>query len=187
MTNPIAGNLFAGLRDAKTFDRGVWLKTGTYAVRVKRALMKQTRAKGPAYILEFLIERSTYENDKKHAVAAMGTTPFDMKELEKLLPNQVGTTASWYQSLKDMDVGFGALKSFAAGILGQKPDDPEFVEMVEGFMNATVNGDPEDPTHTGVLNGMLIPVEVVNVQKKDGGDFSLHKWGQIVEETAAAT
>jgi len=171
-------NLFAGLRDAKTFDRGIWLKTGKYLIRVKRAIFKKTRAKGDAFIMEFAIEKSDYEADKKKAIAAYGTTPFDMKELEKLLPNQAGTSASWYQSLKDMDIGFGALKSFAADILGQKPEDPEFIEAVEGFMNAVVN--------EGAINGMLIPVEVVPTKKKDGGDFSLHKWGQIIDEQPAA-
>ena len=176
--NMTTSNLFAGLRDAKTFDRGTWLKAGQYEVRVKRAIFKKTRAKGDAYILEFVVEKSTYEVDKKKAIAAFGTTPFDMKELEKALPNQVGTTASWYQSLKDMDIGFGALKAFAASILGQKPEDPEFIEAVEGFMNAVVN--------EGAINGMLIPVEVVTVKTKADTDFSLHKWGQIIDEQPAA-
>ena len=169
-------NLFAGLRDARTFDRGTWLKAGRYEVRVKRAIFKKTRAKGDAYILEFVIEKSTYEDDKKKAITAFGTTPFDMKELEETLPNQIGTTGSWYQSLRDVDIGFGSLKSFAANILGQKPEDPEFIEAVEGFLNAVVNDD--------AINGMRIPVEVVTVKTKDGTDFSLHRWGKIIEEPA---
>jgi hypothetical protein len=171
------GNLFAGLRDAKTFERGTWLKAGTYEVRVKRALCKKTRAKGDAFILEFTIEKSDYEAKKKQAVGAFNGQPFDMAALEKTLPNQPGTTASWYQSLKDIDIGFGALKSFAASILAQKPEDPEFIEAVEGFMNSIVN--------EGAINGMLIPVEVVTVKTKKDEDFSLHKWGQIIDEPAA--
>jgi len=177
MANPTS-SLFAGLRDAKTFERGTWLKEGQYLIRVKRAIYKKTRAKGDAYILEFTIEKSEYENAKRKAIAAFGTTPFSMQELEKTLPNQPATTASWYQSMKDIDIGFGALKSFAASILGQKPEDPEFIEAVEGFMNAVVND--------GTINGMLIPVEVVTVQTKAEKDFSLHKWSQIVEEAAQA-
>ena len=172
-------NVFAGLRDAKTFERGTFLKAGQYQVRVKRALFKKTRAKGDAFILEFNIEQSNYDEAKKKAVAAFGSNPVNMQELEKTLPNQVGSTASWYQSLKDIDIGFGALKSFAANILGQKPEDPEFVEAVEGFMNSVVND--------GAINGRVIPVEVLPVKKKDGGDFSLHVWGQIVEQPAAAS
>jgi len=167
-------SLFAGLRDAKTFERGTWLKEGSYEVRVKRAIFKKTRAKGDAFILEFTIEKSDYEEKKRKAIAAFGGAPFSMAELEKTLPNQAGTSASWYQSLKDIDIGFGALKAFAASILGQKPDDPEFIEAVEGFMDGVVN--------QGAINGMRLPVEVVMVKTKADGDFSLHKWGRIIEE-----
>jgi len=169
-------NLFAGLRSAKTFERGTFLKAGNYEVRVKRAIFKKTRTKGDAFILEVTVEKSAYEAEKKKAIAAFGSNPFSLQDLEKTLPNQPGTTASWYQSLQDLDIGFGALKSFAASILGQKPEEPEFIEAVEGFMNSVVN--------EGVIDGMLLPVEVVMVKKKkDGGDFSLHKWGTIIEPT----
>jgi hypothetical protein len=175
-------NLFAGLRDAKTFERGTWLKSCDsgyqYEIRVKRAIFKKTRAKGDAFILEFTVEKSSYEIAKKRAIEAFGTTPFSMADLEKTLPNQQGSTASWYQSMKDIDIGFGALKSFAASILGDKPEDPAFIEAVEGFMNAVVN--------EGVINGMLIPVEVITVKTKKDEDFSLHRWGQIIEEPAKA-
>jgi len=171
------GSLFAGLRDAKTFERGTFLKEGQYLVRVKRAIYKKTRAKGDAYILEFTIEKSDYEISKKRAIEALGTADYSLQELEKTLPNQEGTTASWYQSLQDLDIGFGALKAFAASILGSKADDKDFIDQVEEFMDATVND--------GVINGMLIPVEVVVVKTKKDTDFSLHKWGQIVAETTA--
>ena len=170
-------NLFAGLKGAKTFERGTFLKPGTYQVRVKRAVFKKTRAKGDAFILEFAVEKSTYEEAKKRAVSAFGDKPFDMAALEKTLPNQPGTSAAWYQSLQDLDIGFGALKSFAADILGVKPEDPAFVEEVEGFMNAVVND--------GVINGMLLPVEVVQVKTKKDTDFSLHKWGLAIKEATA--
>ena len=170
-------NLFAGLRDAKTFDRGTYLKAGTYEVRIKRALFKKTRANGDAFIVEFVVEKSEYEARKKAAIAAFGAQPFDMAALEKTLPNQQGSTATWYQSLKDIDIGFGALKSFAASILGQKPEDPEFIDAVEGFMNSVVN--------EGVINGFLIPVEVITVKTKKDTDFSLHKWGPIIDQGPA--
>jgi hypothetical protein len=170
-------NLFAGLRSAKTFERGTFLKGGNYLVRVKRAIFKKTRTKGDAFILELTVERSDYEDAKRKVIAAFGDKPFSLQDLEKTLPNQPGTSASWYQSLQDMDIGFGSLKSFAASILSQKPEDPEFVEAVEGFMDSVVN--------QGAINGMLIPVEVVMIQTKQNKDFSLHKWGAIVEEAVA--
>lgn len=171
-------SLFAGLKDAKTFERGTYLKPGSYEVRVKRALFKKTRANGDAFIMEVVVEKSGYEEAKKKAIAAFGAQPFDLKEIEKTLPNPQGTTATWYQSLKDIDIGFGALKSFAASILEQKPEDPEFIEAVEGFMNSVVN--------EGAINGMLLPVEVITVKTKKDTDFSLHKWGPIIDQGPAA-
>jgi hypothetical protein len=170
------GTLFTGLRDAKTFDRGTFLKEGRYEVRVKKALFKKTRAKGDAFILEFVIEKSDYEHAKKKAIEALGSASYSLADLEKLLPNQVGSTASWYQSLQDIDIGFGALKSFAAAILGQKPEDPDFIDAVEGFMDSVVN--------EGAINGMLIPVEAVMIKTKKDTDFTLHKWGQIIDQSA---
>ena len=171
-------SLFSGLKSAKTFDRGTFLKAGQYQVRVKRAIFKKTRSKGDAFILEVTVEKSDYEDLKKKAIAALGSNPYNLQELEKTLPNAPGSSASWYQGLSDIDIGFGALKSFAATILGEKPEDPEFIEMVEGFMDSVVN--------QGTLNGMLIPVEVVMVQTRQDKPFSLHKWGQIIDEQVAA-
>jgi hypothetical protein len=34
---------------------------------------------------------------------------------------------------------------------------------------------------------MLIPVEAITVKTKEDKDFTLHKWGQIIEEPAEAT
>ena len=170
-------SLFAGLREAKTFERGTWLKEGQYKIRVERAIFKKTRAKGDAFILEFKIEESNYDAAKQSALQALSGQQFDMKELEAILPNQAGTKASWYQSLQDMDIGFGALKGFAASITGVSPEDPEFIDQVEGFMESVVK--------EGAINGMLIPVEVTTIKTKKDEDFSLHRWGQIIEEKAA--
>jgi len=167
-------NLFAGLKEAKTFERGVWLKEGQYLVRVKRALFKETRKSGDAFILEFTIEQSSYEKAKKDALKALEGQTFNLQELEKILPNAVGTTASWFQKLQDKDIGYGALKSFAAAILGMDPNDPEFVDQVEGFLEAVCR--------EGAIDGKLIPVEAVVVQTKKGEDFTRHNWGKIVEE-----
>jgi hypothetical protein len=172
------GNLFRGLREAKTFERGTFLKEGIYEVRVKRAIFKKTRVKGDAFIMEFTVEKSNYEEAKKKAIAAFGSSPYNLQDLEKVLPNQPGTTASWYQSLSDPDIGFGELKAFAASILGHKPEDPEFVEAVEGFMNAVVSD--------GVINEELIPVETTMTKTKSEKDFTRHKWGQIIAKAAPA-
>ena len=58
--------LFDGLRNAKTSDKGVWLKEGVYQVRVKRALYKKTRSKGDAFILEITVETQKKEDFSLH-------------------------------------------------------------------------------------------------------------------------
>src|SRR5271169_537156 len=169
------GNLFAGLRGATVSDRAPWLREGQYVIRVKRAIWKVTRTKGDAFILEVMVERSNYQTVKKKHLDTLGptlVTPLVMADLEKILPNQEQTSASWYQSLKDREVGFGAVKGFAANILGVPSEDPKFLDEVEPFMQAVVQA--------GAINGMLIPVEVVTTKTKKGEDFSLHKWGQII-------
>lgn len=169
-------NLFAGLRDAKTFDKNPHLRPGQYKIRVTRGIFKKTRSKGDAFILEFKVEESNYEQKKREALSALAGGPVDLQALDKTLPNQAGSAASWYQSLKDTDIGFGALKRFCADILGVEPNDQEFIDQVEGFMNAIVAD--------GAINGMLIPVEVATIQTKEGKDFGLHKWGKIVQAAA---
>jgi hypothetical protein len=167
-------SLFAGLREAKTFERGNYLREGQYLVKVKRCMYKVTRAKGDAFILEFEIVTSDYEDRKAKFLAAWPKEQsLDWGELEKALPNKVGTTASWYQGLQDRDIGWGSLKGFAASITGSDVNNPEFLEMVEDFLEACCR--------SGAIDGKIIPVEVtVAPQKKDPSkDFSHHRWGPI--------
>ena len=74
------GSLFAGLKDAKVTERGVFMNPGKYKVRVKKALMKATRSSGDAFILEFTIEESNYAEQK--ALRTQGVT--DITMLEKI-------------------------------------------------------------------------------------------------------
>jgi hypothetical protein len=164
-------NLFAGVRNAKTSERGAFCKPGKYTVKIKRCLNKHTRKGYDAFIVEFEIETSNYVNAKADAVRAMGDKPYDAKALEDLLPNPEGSTASWFQSLADTDIGFGALKGFAANLLGVKPEDPEFLDNVEGFLSEAVSDN--------ALAGTVCPLEVITIKTKKGGDFSLYKFGEM--------
>jgi hypothetical protein len=166
-------NLFAGLKDAKVTERGAFLTPGSYQVRIKRVIKKHTRKNYDAYIVEFKVEKSSYE-----------LAPKDMPEDKK--PGKVGASASWFQSLVDPAVGFGSLKGFAAAILGENPDDPKFVSEVEGFLTETVDrpASGTEPAHKSCIEGVLVPLEVVMIKTKAGKDFSRHVWGKIVEEAS---
>ena len=165
------GNVFAGLRGATVSEKGVWLREGNYVVQVKRAVRKTTRTKGDAFILEFLIVKSNYLEMKTQYIATLQGKEFKMEELEKILPNQAGTSASWYQSLQDKAVGFGAVKGFAASILGVKPEDPAFIEGVETFMAQVCNGE---------INGRLIPIETVMTKTAKDKDFTRYNFGVML-------
>ena len=169
-------NIFAGVRNAKTSERGAFLKPGQYKVQINRVVNKRTRKNYDAFIVEFNILESQYAKKKAEAVAALGDRAYDPATLELTLPSQAGASASWFQSLADIDIGFGSLKSFAAGLLGCRSEDQEFLEAVERFLSEAVNSNG--------LGGAIVPLEVIEIQTKKGGTFSLHKWGQDVTDTS---
>ena len=194
-------NMFAGLKNAKVTERGVFMKPGLYKVRVVKAIMKNVRKGGHnAFILEFKVEQSNYDQVREQMTKGLTLNVEQLEELERKLPNKVGTSASWFQSLQDLDVGFGALKSFAAAITGSKHDDPEFVEAVESILTEAVNGDAEEQKKAaregrppeGSLNGCLLPLETFIIKTKpkpnfpEGTDFTVYRFGKIIDETPAA-
>lgn len=175
-------SLFSGLKDAKSSERGAYLNPGLYEVQVKKALMKATRSAGDAFILEVLVTKSNRETAKAAAIKAFGDRPYDLAALEKTLPNEEGKSATWFQSLKDRDVGLGAIKGFCASITGFDAEHPDFKDGLEAFMEAAVD------LKKNSLAGMIIPLEVVTIQTKKGTDFGLHKWGRAISgPTQAAT
>jgi len=173
------GNMFAGVAQAKTSERGAFCNPGLYKVEIKRALLKHTRKGYDAFIVEVGILESNYNEAKKDAIQAFGDKPFNMQELDKTLPNKSGSTASWFQSLADKDIGYGSLLGFMASIMGQKADNEDFRKEVEKMLEAAVN--------EGLLDGWVCPLEVVEIKTKRGTPFSLYKWGTTLNGLGAAT
>lgn len=149
---------FAGLAQAKTSERSAYLNPGLYKVQVKKCIWKTTRGKGDAFIMEFTVLESNFD-------PAVHVLPNGQKVAGA--PNETGTTAAWYQSCQDRDIGFGALKLFAANITNSDPEDPKFVAQVEGLMGSFL---------AGALDGVTLNVEVTTILTKQKKDFSLHKW-----------
>jgi hypothetical protein len=174
---PGVTNMFAGLRDAKTTTKGAYLRPGRYEVRVTGVVYIPVFAGGNAFIVNFVIERSNYEESLATAIRALGGAPYNLRDLDKTMPNKVGEAAGWYVGLKpnpkDIQQGWGNIKRFAAEICDEDPESPGFHSQVEMFVSAIVQ--------TGALNGALLPVDVVNVKKKDGGDFSAHNWAKMIQ------
>lgn len=171
-------NIFAGVKDAKVSERGSYCNPGLYTIQIKKILSKRTRKNLDAFIVEFTILTSNHDEEKKKAVAAFNGQPFDMSTLEKKLPNKAGTTASWFQSLADREIGFGALKGFAASITGANPESKDFNEGVEMLLSAAVK--------ENILDGYTCPLETVEIQTKKNTPFTIYKWGVGTPPSAAS-
>ena len=175
-------NLFAGLRDAKVTTKGAYLRPGKYQVRVTGAVYIPVFTGGNAFIVNLTVEKSNYEDSLATALRALAGQQYNIRELDKTLPNKVGEAVSWYVGIKPTPVGiqqgWGNIKRFAAEICDEDPESEQFHNEVEMFVSAIVQ--------TGALNGALLPVDVVNVKKKDGGDFSAHNWGPMLEQPGSA-
>jgi hypothetical protein len=188
------GNLFAGLKTAKVSERGIYTNPGKYKVRVNKCIMKHVRKGYDAFICEFVIVESNYLEMRKLRTEGANLTPEQLEALEKTLPNKVGTTSSWFQSLADKDVGFGALKGFAAAITGSNPEDPSFIDDVENILSEAVNGTDDEVAAAkaagrhpeGSLKGCLLPLETYIIKTKKEEDFTIYKFGQIIDETPPA-
>lgn len=145
-------NPFAGMRDAKMYDKGVPLTPGTYALEVTKCLYKNTR-KGPAFIVEFNVLATT--NDAEHPKASK---------------------RSWFQKMTDLDVAHGSLKQFAAAIYGFDPGTQK--DQIERELSPKVEKLMLDACDESlnIFKGKKVLVECVMTKTKDGGPFTRHIW-----------
>jgi hypothetical protein len=120
------------------------------------------------------VKRALWKRTRKNYDAFI--LEFGIITSEVVGTNAVGSTASFFQNCSDPAVGFGSLKGFCAAITGSNAEDPKFVEEVEPFLTSVVQDN--------ALEGWLLPLEVVVIKTKAGGDFSLHKWGRKIDESA---
>jgi len=138
-----------------------------------------------AFILEFTIVSS---NRPATIPRESNETAVEYDARVKRAPNAAGTRASWFQSCKDKDIGFGAIKGFIADITESNPEDPEFVAGVEQEFDEIINGSKNEKgerVNNGAINGMLVPIEVYTIMTKpkpnfpDGTPFSKHAFGAV--------
>jgi hypothetical protein len=176
MTNQISvKGLFSGLRNAQVGGaKKPYMHPGVYVVKVQKAVYKATRKKGDAFILEFEVVQSNYEAELATITRGLNGAPPNIAELDKTLPTKAGTNGSWYQSMADKDIGWGALKGFAAAIVGQEnPNDPAFMEGVETML--------ENIIANNMLEGVLLPLECVMIKTQKDTDFTTYNWGKAIE------
>lgn len=145
---------FAGLRDAKIFERGTPLSVGKFKVEITKCQVLRTRAKGDAFIVEFKILESS--DTVKHPL---------------------GSIRSWYQSLQDSTIAFGEIKAFAAAVLGIPPSDKEAIRTkvdpeIETIMERAISAEQ-------ALKGAKVAVECTHKLTKAGKDFTRHDWAPV--------
>ena len=150
--------LWDGIEDAELFERGVYLKPkfiGT--VEVERTIVKATRAKGDAFIVEMRVIDTNMPED-----------------------HPVGQKVSWYQALKDKDIAFPAIKAWAAACAGykttQKDEIDEEVSPVLKDMMVLATDKPDANDFIGIQ----LHVETVLIKTKKDTDFTRHNWEPIV-------
>jgi hypothetical protein len=144
--------LWAGLKDAQTFDRGTFLKPGSYTLKITNCLTKNTVKSGEAFIVEFEVLETT--DPVNHAV---------------------GTKASWFQKLANVPVAFGAIKEFLAAVYGydlrtmKARFEAEMGPQIEAYAAAASDG-------RNFLAGQIVKVQTEQTKTQKQVDFTRHNW-----------
>ena len=144
--------VFDGLRNAKVFERGVFIsKAGSFKVRVDKILTKDTRKSGNCFIVEQTV---------------LETSCADYP---------VGSKVTWLQKLTDKDVAFSALKPFFYACLGLRY--PEDKVKIEATVDPVLEQLADDAEKNGTLNGKVLNLQtsmIVTKEKKQ--NFTVHNW-----------
>lgn len=142
-----------GIEDAETFERGNYIKGGFIGiVEVKKTLVKQTRASGPAFIVEMEVIETNMEE------------------------HPVGQKVTWFQKLTDKDVAFPSVAEWAAAVGGIDPTDKKAVkEDVSPVLKEAMDQATESPTNND-FTGQRVRLQTAQVKTKNDRDFTRHTW-----------
>ena len=145
------GNPFSGTADAEVSGRGTYLVPGgTFLLEVKKTIFKETRKSGPAFICEFEV----IESDK----------PED---------HPIGSSATFFQSMRDRSVALPSIKDFmmklcqADGL--DKEDQDEFLKTLDDTLNEACEAET-------TFEGFRVRVKTEHHTTLKGGDFTRHNW-----------
>lgn len=154
-----AMSLWAGLSTAQVFENGVYFGPGIFDVEIVRCLSKDTQKSGLAFIVETEVLTST---NPEHPAGAKRT---------------------WFQSMKNKNVGFGAVAGFllhAFALENNAARKTDFFPFLEPFM-LRVTG-PEN-----VLSGCYLHLQCSMIKTKEkGNDFTRHDWSPFDYDEARA-
>ena len=142
-----------GIEDAETFDRGNYIKGGFVGVvEIKKTIVKQTRAIGPAFIVEMEVVETNMEE------------------------HPVGQRVTWFQKLTDKDVAFPAVAEWAAAVGGIDPSKKEQVKSeVSPHLKELMDHATDNPSDNDFV-GQKVRLQTAQIKTKNDRDFTRHTW-----------
>ena len=142
----------SGLKDAKMFERGAYLGVGKFQLEITKVLTKDTRKSGNGFIVEFTVVQTS--DEKNHPV---------------------GSKATWFQSLLDKDVAWGAIKEWAYAVMGFK-NTKEDTDRAKKELDPVIEDLCDEAIDKGALNGKRVNVETHMKKTGKDKDFTVHTW-----------
>jgi len=163
--------LFDGIGNAEIYERGKYMPPGFRGVvEIKKTIGKVTRASGVAFIVEVKVITVDRPGDKVLAEDKVTWVEHDLG------PVRVGEKRTWYQSMNDKDIAFGAIMAWAAACAcleaGQKEEiEKEIAPTLEDDLEHATN----NPADNDYIEGLVyLQTEYHKTQK--GKDFTRYDW-----------
>jgi hypothetical protein len=160
MTVVAAQNMFKGLGDADIFQRGKFFQPDFDGiVIIRKTILKNTRAKGLAFIVEFEVKTSNLVD--KHPVGSKG---------------------SWFQKLQDTTVAFPAIRAWAAACAGYETNQIAEINADEALrspvLDELVNDAVSSPDNNDYC-GVELRLVTTLVKTKEKTDFTRYDFSPI--------
>ncbi len=157
----VATNMFEGLGKADIFQRGKFFQPDfDGVVIIRKTILKNTRAKGIAFIVEFEVEKTNHE---KHPVGSKG---------------------SWFQKLQDTTVAFPAIRAWAAACAGYETNQVAEIDADEALrsplLDELVNEAVSNPDNNDYC-GVRLRLVTTQVKTKQNTDFTRYDFSPIIE------
>lgn len=154
-------SFFKGANNVDAEGKLPYLPTnGQFVVEIHRALVKDTRKSGLAYIVEFDIRESSDPDVK------------------------VGSRRMWFQSMKERETAFKSLAGFLHAALGLDPVKDK--EQIDRDIKPIQEQLLDETVEKNSLSGVTLRVETNTILKKDGSPFTLHSFRPVTSQKSPA-
>lgn len=147
------GDLWEGLEDAPTFERGQFFSPGFQGlVKILRCMVKPTRKSG----IQFLAEVEVLQTNRAE--------------------DPVGCQRVWFQGMQNRAVALPAIKAFQYAVLGLDGQDKDDAQKCAAVSAASKSLQNYACSEANGLQGFPVNLATLPHTKQDGGPFTLHNW-----------